>query len=82
MHQSLVNLTYGNSLFRDYSFAGFEDLICCKKRMDKSNVIWEIPPGPAAQSVTCLTAGPGVANSIQAQSLTFVGIDHEIISTA
>ena len=39
-----------------------------------------------AQSVTCLatdaslTADPGVASSIQAQSHTFVEIDHEIIS--
>ena len=35
-----------------------------------------------AQSVTCLTADPGVASSIPAQSHTFVEIDHEIISTA
>ena len=40
------------------------------------------------QSVTCLTADmcltadPGVASSIQAQSHTFLEIDHEIISTA
>ena len=40
-----------------------------------------------AQSVTCLatdaclTADPGVASSIPARSLTFVEIDHEIIST-
>ena len=37
-------------------------------------------PGPIAQSVTCLTADPGVVSSIQAQSHTFVKIDHEIIS--
>ena len=43
-------------------------------------------PGRVAQSVTCLatdarlTAGPGVASSILAQSHTFVEIDHEIIS--
>ena len=30
----------------------------------------------------CLTADPGVASSILAQSHTFVEIDHEIISTA
>ena len=29
----------------------------------------------------CLTADPGVASSIAAQSHTFVEIDHEIIST-
>ena len=29
----------------------------------------------------CLTADPGVASSIPARSHTFVGIDHEIIST-
>ena len=40
-----------------------------------------------ARSVTCLatdvclTADPGVASSIPAQSHTFVEIDHEIIST-
>ena len=56
--------------------------------MDKSNVIWKIPPGPLAQSVTCLaadtclTADPGVTNLITAQSLTFVEIDHDIIATA
>ena len=44
-------------------------------------------PGRVAQSVTCLatdaclTADPGVASSIPAQSHTFVEIDHEIIST-
>ena len=32
--------------------------------------------------VTCLTADPGVANSIPAPSHTFLEIDHEIISTA
>ena len=45
-------------------------------------------PGCVAQSVTCLatdaslTADPDVASSIQARYLTFVEIDHEIISTA
>ena len=44
-------------------------------------------PGRVAQLVTCLvtnaklTADPGVASSIPAQSHTFVEIDHEIIST-
>ena len=43
--------------------------------------------GRVAQSVTCLvtdaklTADPGVPSSIPARSLTFVEIDHEIIST-
>ena len=47
----------------------------------------EIPPGPVAQSVTCLatdaclTADPGVASSIPVWSHTFVEIDHEMIST-
>ena len=31
---------------------------------------------------TCLTADPGIASWILAQAHTFVGIDHEIISTA
>ena len=35
-----------------------------------------------AQSVTCLTADPGVASSIPARPHTFVEIDHEIIYTA
>ena len=44
-------------------------------------------PGRVAQSVTCLatdaclTADPGVVNSIPVRSHTFVEIDHEIIST-
>ena len=43
------------------------------------------PTGSVAQSVTCLAtdasliADPGVASLIQAQSHTFVEIDHEII---
>ena len=36
--------------------------------------------GRVAQSVTCLTADPGVASSILAWSHTFVEIDYEIIS--
>ena len=38
-------------------------------------------PGRVAQSVTCLTADPGVASSIPVRSHTFVEIDHEMIST-
>ena len=44
-------------------------------------------PGRVAQSVTCLAtdaclpADPGVASSIPVRSHTFVGIDHEMIST-
>ena len=38
--------------------------------------------GRVAQSATCLTADPGVASSIPAQSRTFREIDHDIISTA
>ena len=38
-------------------------------------------PGQAAQSVTCLTAEPGVESLIPAWSHTFAEIDHEIIST-
>ena len=47
----------------------------------------QITPGRVAQSVTCLatdaclTADPGVASSIPVRSLTFVEIDHEMIST-
>ena len=33
------------------------------------------------QSVTCLTADPGVVSSIPAWSHTFMEVDHEIIST-
>ena len=39
--------------------------------------IW---PGRVAQSVTCLTADPGVTSLIPVRSHTFVEIDHEIIS--
>ena len=38
-------------------------------------------PGCVVQSVTCLTADPGVASSIPVRSHTFVEIDHEMIST-
>ena len=37
-------------------------------------------PNRVAQSVTCLTADPGVVSLILARSHTFVDIDHEIIS--
>ena len=46
-----------------------------------------VTPGRVAQLVTCLatdaclTADPGVASSIPAQSHTFMEIDHTIIST-
>ena len=38
--------------------------------------------GRKGQSVTCLTADPGVTSLILAQCNTFAEIDHEIISTA
>ena len=38
--------------------------------------------GCIAQSVTCLTADPGVMGLIPTQSHTFMEIDQEIISTA
>ena len=38
--------------------------------------------GCLVQLVMCLTADPGVTNSIPARSHTFAEIDHEIISTA
>ena len=41
----------------------------------------DLSKGRVAQSVTCLTADPGVASSVQALSHTFVEADHEIIST-
>ena len=41
----------------------------------------EKTPGCVAQSVTCLTADPGVVSLIPAWSHTFEEIDHEIIST-
>ena len=37
--------------------------------------------GRVAQSVTCLTADPGVASSFPVRSHTFMEIDHELIST-
>ena len=39
-------------------------------------------PGCVAESVTCLTADPGVISTIQARSHTWVEIDHEILSMA
>ena len=58
----------------------FLSFICfCRRR--PSSLIQSKRPGPVAQSVTCLTADPGVASSIPARSHTFVEIDHEIIST-
>ena len=51
------------------------------------NFFLRIKKTSLAQSVTCLateaclTADPGVASSIPAQSHTFLEIDHEIIST-
>ena len=42
----------------------------------------KLVPGRVAQSLTCLTADPGVESSIPARSHTFVEIDHEIISRA
>ena len=38
--------------------------------------------GHVTQSVTSLTADPGVPSSIPARSHTFMEIDHEIISRA
>ena len=39
------------------------------------------PAGRVAQSVTCLTADPGVMNFFSTRFHTFVEIDREIIST-
>ena len=46
------------------------------------DVNWYLILGCVAHSVTGLTADPGVGNMIPARSLTFVEIDHEIVSTA
>ena len=52
-----------------------------------TNHLFRDEPGRVAQSVTCLatdanlTADPGVASLIPAQSHTFMETDHEIIST-
>ena len=71
-----------------------ERLLMGRKESNQTNkiiiiiiIIICMAPGRVAQSVTCLatdaslTADPGVASSIPAQSHTFVEIDHEIIST-
>ena len=42
----------------------------------------QLEPGRVVQSVTCLTANPGVASLVPSRSHTFTEIDHEIISTA
>ena len=39
-------------------------------------------PGHVVQTLTCLTADPGLTSSNPAQPHTFLKIDHEIISTA
>ena len=56
-------------------FLGFQLLVIYKQ------IIWLLKQsGPIGQLVASLTADPGVASSIFAQSHTFVEIDHEIIS--
>ena len=42
----------------------------------------KVLPSCIAQSVTCLTADPGVTSLIPVWSNTFVEIDHELYSTA
>ena len=49
------------------------DIIICRKRKSKALSL---------TADTCLTADPGVASLISAQSHTFAEIDHEIICTA
>ena len=44
-------------------------------------VLTTTQPGSLGQSVASLTVNPVVASSIPARSITFVEIDHEIIST-
>ena len=72
-----INLHVINSLHADYFLRLLYDLLTFNQN-------W---PGPVVQSVTCLatdaslTADPGVASSIPAQSHTSLEIDHEIIST-
>ena len=55
--------------------------ICGKMNLNKWTLTIAASPGRVAQSVTCLTAFPGVASSIPVRSHTFVEIDHEMIST-
>ena len=50
--------------------------------LDKRLVILPDQLGSVVQSVTCLTADPGVPSSIPSLSHTLVEIDHEIISMA
>ena len=60
---------------------------CLFSHTRDTTIIYEKVPGHVAQSVTCLatdaslTADPGVASSIPAQSHTLVEIDCDIIST-
>ena len=60
-----------------YHYSLFIEFSCFRSRSTLNK-----ESGRTAQSVTCLTADPGVASSIPAQSHTFVEIDHEIISMA
>ena len=66
------------------NLVSFDSLcVCCSQCIKASQIS---STGNIAQSVTCLatdatlTADPGVASSILAQSHTFVEIDYEIIS--
>ena len=62
--------------YKSYPIAlGLGPEIINKKKLDQ-------PPSHVTHLVTCLTADPGVTNSIPARTRTFVKIDHEIISTA
>ena len=57
--------------------ASLEALACVLEQDTLSSALL----GCIVQSVTCLTADPGVASWILARSHTFMEIDHEMIST-
>ena len=64
-----------------YSFLCACSSLCSHGLVCDCGISSSYSPGSVAQSVTCLTAIPGVPSSIPARSHTFVEIDHEIIST-
>ena len=53
---------------------------CINARYNVPQISQKLGTGHRAQSVTCLSAYPGIVSSIRVRSHTFVEIDHEIIS--
>ena len=80
-----ANTCLQSKQFIHYTMAAPHNILTCLQTVCSD--YQQTVPGCLAQSVTCLatdahlTADPGVASSIPAQSHTFVEIDHGIIYT-